>query len=150
MPTNSIKLKIYYHKDTIEPDKYRQRKSVWTSNNYQRQVGTLQNISKTSKLTQEWNSEVIQDVIPADAHITYNHIINKPTLIIVWLVGTRGVKPRFWPNGWIQCIGVCETFVYYGHKVTLQAHIKLSLQVWNACNIRNFNQRTFFRTCPTG
>ena len=41
--------------------------------NDQRIVGTLQNIFKNSKLAYEWNSEVIQDISSADAHISYNN-----------------------------------------------------------------------------
>ena len=61
-----------------------------------------------------------------------------------------GGKPRFWPDGCIQRIGVCETFVDYGHMVTHQTQIKLSLQVQNSCNRQNFNQRNIYRAWQTG
>ena len=42
------------------------------STNDQRLVGTLQHIYETSKLTSEWNSEVIQYISHYDARIRYN------------------------------------------------------------------------------
>ena len=52
-----------------------------------------------------------------------------------WIVGMRGEKPPFSPNGNIQHIGVCETFVDNRHTVIHKTRIKLSLQVQNVCNI---------------
>ena len=58
---------------------------------------------------------------------------------------------RFWPNGCIQHIGVCETLVHYGHTVTHQTRIKekLSLQEINAFNSQNADQRNISRAHPT-
>ena len=69
---------------------------------------------------------------------------------MVWLVVMSGGKHHFWLNGCIQRIHVCETFVDYGQRVTHQTQIKLSLQVQNACNIQNVNQRNICRAFPTG
>ena len=69
---------------------------------------------------------------------------------MVWVVVMSGGKPRFWPSWWIQRIGVCETLVDYGHRVTHQTQIKLSLQVQNSCSSQNVNQRNICRDIQTG
>ena len=48
---------------------------TWT--NDQIIVGNVQNIYDTSKLTQKENSEVIQEVSHAAAHIRYKNIMNQ-------------------------------------------------------------------------
>ena len=57
------------------------------------------------------------------------------------MVGTSGGKPHLLPNGYIQRIGVCKTFVDNGQTVIHKTRIKSSLQVRNACNRQNVNHR---------
>ena len=117
-------------------------------------VGTLQNIYKTSKLAEEWNFRVIQDVSPADTHNRYNHIMNKPTWIMFYIFGT---------NGCIHMLPILNTGMHVtqwhiqnicrwrpaGHTSN-RNKIKLSMQVRNTCDIRNVKKRKICRSHPIG
>ena len=48
-------------------------------------VRNLRNIYKDFQIEISSNSKFIQDVIPADAHIWYKHIVDKQTYILIWL-----------------------------------------------------------------
>ena len=43
-------------------------------------------------MTKKLNSEIIQDVRPADEHISYNYTVNKPTWVMFGIVGTNGSR----------------------------------------------------------
>ena len=68
---------------------------------------------------------------------------------MVWLEGTSIGKNHFRPNRHIQHIGVCEIFVDNVQTVVHKTRIKLYLTVQNSRNIRNVNQRSIHRACPT-
>ena len=100
--------------------KYCRKVRKWT--NGKRPVRALQNIFKTSNLIYEWNSEVIQNYIPANAHIIYNDIL--------WIIKHEkycskypkidAEMSRFWPNWYIHRIGVCKAFIDNGQPITHQ------------------------------
>ena len=53
---------------------------------------------------------------------------------------------RFWQNGYIQYIGICETIVDNNQKITHQN----PLQVQNAFNRQEVDRHNIRRACPTG
>ena len=53
-------------------------------------VINLRNIYKDFQIDTSSNSEVIQDVSPADGHIWYKHIVNKQRYILIGLLWMNG------------------------------------------------------------